>query len=83
MRGEVVTCSVCGADVGRGPGGLGVVSHANMHRREFVQRYGRKPKDYQEVRDKLHDPPGEQITIWESLTDPEQQSILDPALVPE
>jgi hypothetical protein len=30
-----VTCTGCGATIGRGPGGLGLVSHWNKHRRDY------------------------------------------------
>lgn len=71
-----VECTVCGATVGRGPNGLGVISHSNMHRREFAAIFGRPPHDYQEVRDRLPaELPPDQTTLWESLTDDEQESI--------
>lgn len=48
-----VVCSVCGEEVGQGPQGLGIKRHSGMHRREFRERFGRDPEDYQEVRDVL------------------------------
>ena len=76
--GEAVTCTVCGDDVGKGPGGLGLTMHGKMHRREFREAFGRWPEDYQEVRDKLRqsDPvrDADQTTLWEALTDDEQAS---------
>lgn len=80
MTPEVVTCTVCGDDVGRGPGGLGLISHANRHRREFRERFGRRPENYQEVRDVLgrgYPLRGDtdQLTLWESLTDDEQATL--------
>ena len=73
---ETVECTVCGAEVGKGPGGLGLASHANKHRREFRERVGRRPEDYQEVREKIGTPhpstDPNQPTLWEALTDEEQ-----------
>lgn len=34
-----VECSACGAQVGRGPGGLGMVSHWNKHRRDWMDAH--------------------------------------------
>ncbi|ALJ99695.1 hypothetical protein BGV91_gp32 [Haloarcula californiae icosahedral virus 1] len=74
--GETVNCTVCGDEVGKGPGGLGLYSHASKHRREYREAFGSWPADYQQVRDRLgtthpaHD--DEQTTLWESLTDDEQ-----------
>lgn len=48
-----VSCTVCPEDVGRGPGGLGLISHANKHRRQFREKFGRRPENYDEVRDAL------------------------------
>lgn len=81
MTPEVVECTVCGDDVGRGPGGLGLMSHAAMHRREFRDRVGRRPEGYDEVRDRLggatyrHISDDEQLTLWESLTDDQQEAL--------
>lgn len=47
--GETVTCKVCGDDVGK----LGIGKHAGMHRRQFREQFGRPPKGYDEVREKL------------------------------
>ena len=55
-----VECTVCGEDVGR----MGIGKHAGMHRREFKERYGRPPEDYDEVREALGgDPPGDAATL--------------------
>lgn len=71
-----VVCQVCGDEIGRGPNGLGLISHANKHRREFTEIFGRPPSDYEEVRQKLGTSfPAGQLTLWESLTDDEQESI--------
>lgn len=75
-----VTCSVCGRDVGRGPNGLGLANHANRHRREFREVFGRDPVSYEEVRDRLgpsksaayHDA---QQTLFEAATDDAQQTL--------
>lgn len=80
MTPEIVECTVCGDDVGRGPGGLGLMSHANAHRREFIETFGRRPEDYDEVRDVLGSgyPPRDatdQLTLWESLTDDQQETL--------
>lgn len=45
-----VTCTVCGEDVGK----MGIAMHSKMHRREFKEKFGRPPRDYDEVRSKLH-----------------------------
>jgi hypothetical protein len=81
-RPTVVTCTVCGDDVGRGPGGLGTISHANRHRREFLAAFGRRPEDYAEVREVLGrgvvtDSDRRQLTLAEALTDDEQASLLE------
>lgn len=39
--------------IGRGPDGFGLYHHSQMHRREFKERFGRKPKDYDEIVEKL------------------------------
>lgn len=81
-QGEVVECQVCGADVGKGPGGLGLTAHSKKHRRQFRERFGRRPEDYQEVRERLApamdilDDDG-QMTLWEPLTDDEQLAMRD------
>jgi len=76
---ETVSCTVCGDEVGRGPGGLGLAMHAKMHRREYRERVGRWPESYEEVRQKVGRPhpatDNEQMTLWEALTDPEQASL--------
>jgi len=74
-----VTCSVCKQPVQRGPNGFGLISHANKHRREFIETFGREPADYQEVRDQLSphaslDADNAQVTLHESLTDDDQQT---------
>lgn len=67
MSPVVVTCSVCGDRVGKGPNGLGIRRHAMMHRRQFHELVGEWPGDYQEVRDLLGDDsrftPGAQIGL--------------------
>jgi len=77
--GETVTCTVCGVEVGKGPGGLGLTMHEKKHRRDLRRRVGRWPDDYQEVRDKLGTPhpatDPEQPTLWEALTDQEQATL--------
>lgn len=79
---DPVTCRVCGDDVGRGPEGMELANHANKHRREFQEVFGREPEDYAEVREKLG--PGnlasyhpDQHTIWEALTDDEQARLTE------
>jgi hypothetical protein len=76
---EEVTCTVCGEDVGKGPAGLGLAMHGKTHREEFRRQFGRKPENYQEVRDKLGKPiptrGDDQTTLWEALNDPEQASL--------
>lgn len=81
-RPTVVTCTVCGDDVGRGPGGLGQVMHAKRHRRQFRELYGRAPDSYQEVRDALGqgislDDDRRHLTLAEAMTDDEQASLLE------
>lgn len=75
---ETVTCTVCGEDVGKGPGGLGIASHAQKHRREYREQVGKWPSDYQDVRDRLGttDPASDaaQATLWESVTDEAQRT---------
>jgi hypothetical protein len=46
-------CQVCYSEVGWGPSGLGILSHSRKHRREFEEKYGREPVDYEEVRELL------------------------------
>jgi len=75
-----VVCSVCGDEVGRGPNGLGLFNHAQMHRREYQERTGTWPDDYQDVRDMLgnrNPPPLDQcqLTLQEAVTDDEQTSL--------
>ena len=71
-----VECTICGDKIGRGPKGLGLISHSLKHRREFSSIFGRDPRDYEEVREKLGTTfPPQQTTIWESLTDDKQESI--------
>lgn len=77
--GVTVTCSVCGEEIGKGPGGLGLFQHSAMHRREYKEQVGSWPMSYQDVRDVVgrtsaaDDP--DQTTLWESLTDDEQASL--------
>jgi len=55
-----VTCRVCGEDIGR----LGLPKHSGMHRRQFRERFGRHPEDYDEVVEALGgDPPGDATTL--------------------
>lgn len=63
MSADVVECTVCGEDVGR----RGIGKHAGVHRREFRERFGRPPKDYDEVREALGDdsPPEDVATLDE------------------
>ena len=56
---EKVTCTVCGQKIGKGPGGLGLAAHGKVHRRQFRERYGRPPTDYDEVRELLSGRPRE------------------------
>lgn len=73
---ETVECTVCGTIVGRGPNGLGLISHSLKHRREFQAVFGRQPRNYEEVRQRLPtELPPEQPTLWEALTDDSQSSI--------
>lgn len=44
---EYVTCTVCGEKVGK----MGIGKHADMHRREYYERFGRWPGKYEEVRE--------------------------------
>lgn len=58
--GDYVTCTVCGEDVGR----MAIATHAGMHKREFRERYGRAPDDYDEVRAAFGgEPPGDVTTL--------------------
>lgn len=61
---EVVECTACGEEIGRGPAGLGVVAHWNMHRREYraaCDVKGRPSK--QEIREWLNDGGGFDRTV--------------------
>lgn len=64
-----VTCSVCGEEVGK----MGIGNHAGMHRRQFHEVFGRPPKGYQEVREKLpkhlagREPAEGQTTLEETI----------------
>jgi hypothetical protein len=62
---ERVECRVCGRMIGKGPEGLGIRVHAKQHRQEFVERCGRPPEDYAEVRETLGDRQGEQARFDE------------------
>lgn len=39
-----VTCTGCGDRVGRGPGGLGLASHWNKHRRNYRDAHDDAPR---------------------------------------
>lgn len=57
---DTVECTVCGEEVGR----RGIGRHADTHRREFRERFGRPPEDYDEVRDAFGgEPPGDVATL--------------------
>lgn len=78
-KGEVVECTVCHREVGKGPGGLGLSSHARKHRREYRETFGSWPADYDQVREKLGKPhpraDPDQPTLWEALNDPNQATL--------
>lgn len=74
---ETVTCTVCGREIGKGPAGVGLAMHGKRHRRQFREAFGRPPRDYQEVREKLNPDgldPG-QTTIWQAMLDDDQQTL--------
>lgn len=73
---ETVECSVCGAEVGLGPAGLGIKQHSAMHRREFRELTGRQEADYAEVRE-FFQRDGRQPTLDEALTADEQRALLE------
>lgn len=73
---ETVECSVCGAEVGLGPSGLGIKQHSAMHRREFRELTGRRADDYAEVR-QFFRREGRQPTLRESITAEEQAALLE------
>jgi len=76
---EVVTCTVCGREIGKGPGGLGLTMHAKTHRREYREAFGEWPASYELVREKVGRPhpvvDDDQPTLFEALTDDEQTSL--------
>jgi len=43
------TCSICGQDLGPNP--LSGPAHARKHKNEFADMVGRRPRDYDEVRE--------------------------------
>lgn len=72
--GTEVECTVCGDTVCRGPNGFGLIQHSNSHRREFIDKYGREPETYDEVRERLgiDRPDGyadDQLTLAEAISD--------------
>lgn len=56
---DTVTCRVCGEDIGR----RGIGKHAGVHKREFREKFGRAPEDYDEVVDALGNPSGDVTTL--------------------
>jgi hypothetical protein len=53
-----VTGTACGERVGRGPGGLGQVSHWNKHLREYREAHGKPAESMDEIRDWLNNKGG-------------------------
>jgi hypothetical protein len=77
-----VTCSVCGEEIGLGPNGFGLLAHSRMHRRQFRERIGRDPENYEEVAELLPSTISKtrrpmQQTIHEAATDDSQRSLFD------
>lgn len=72
----MVTCQVCGAEVGRGPAGLGIKQHSKMHRREFRDLTGRREQSYAEVVE-FFETEGRQPTLLEASLGCEQTALPD------
>lgn len=69
---EEVECTACSQEVGRGPGGLGLISHWKMHRREYFEEHGESPSN-EDVREWLDDDRGQR----EVLVDDSQTMLQD------
>jgi len=46
------TCHVCGRTI-KSNGPLPMIQHSKTHRKEFKEEFGRPPKNYDEVKEKL------------------------------